>query len=155
MEEASTDPDAHEVESSQGHAEFALSDEKEAPADEPEQVDREEELSNLRIRQIAALRRGAYRSRSYCIVGVVALVVAAVKLITMTVRHVRYAGWQLRPAGYLCAAAAALMGAGFFAARALELTREVAKPLLVDPPEPPDFSTLSDGSQHAKHLEEM
>jgi hypothetical protein len=124
-------------------------------ADETDRADREAELSNLRIRQISALRRGAYRSRSYCIVGVVALTVAAVKLIIMTVHQVQFAGWQTRPVGYLLGAAAALMGAGFFAARAMELTREVAKPLLVDPPGPPDFSTLSDGSQQVKHLEEM
>ena len=38
-----------------------------APADLP---DAEAELSANRIRQIAALRRGAYRSRSYCIVAI-------------------------------------------------------------------------------------
>jgi hypothetical protein len=154
MEDASSDPALPAGESPAGSAEFVLSEPEEAdvPADPP---GREEELSNLRIRQIAALRRGAYRSRSYCIVGLVALAVAAVKLILMTVRHVHDPGQQLWSVGYLLAAAAALVGAAFFAGRALELTREVAKPLLVDPPVPPDFSTLSDGSQQARHLEEM
>ena len=37
--------------------------------------------------------------------------------------------------------------------QAVELTRELRMPVLPQPARPPDFSTLSDGSQHARNLE--
>jgi hypothetical protein len=115
----------------------------------------EAELNGSRIRQLSALRRGAYRSRSYCIVAASVLIVAAVKLATMTVRYLRHAGWQTRPIGYVFAIIAAAIGAGFFLHRIVELNRELRRPSLPEPTAPPDFSTLSDGSQHWKNLEEM
>src|SRR3712207_1710198 len=47
-----------------------------------------EELDGLRIRQVAALRRGAARARSYLVIGVIVCVVASVKLVLMTTDHV-------------------------------------------------------------------
>ncbi len=122
---------------------------------------REEELSGLRIRQLSALRRGAYRSRSYSIIAAVALGVACFKLLTIAVRHVRSTGWHSRPVGHLIAVGYAIaIGAGLMAIRFLwrrivEFTRELNRPTLIDPGVPPDFSTLSDGSQQWKNLEQM
>jgi hypothetical protein len=71
---------------------------------------REDELDGVRIRQLAALRRGAYRARSYAIIGSVACFVVVVQLVLMTVKNVRASGWGLYPIGYIqgaCAAAGA------------------------------------------------
>lgn len=124
------------------------------PSEDPP-TDTEAELSGLRIRQIAALRRGAYRTRSYCIVALFALLVAGIKLIIMTAHHVHEAGWGGRPIGYSIVAVAALAMAFHFAGKIAEITRELSQPMQTDPATPPDFSTLSDGSQHARNLEEI
>jgi hypothetical protein len=117
-------------------------------------------LNAARVRQLSALRRGAYRARSYCLVAVAACAVAEGQLVLMTVRHVRALGWGPRPLGYLCGIVAAMMAAAFVLRRAAELNRELRT--RTDPPaeaagapETPDFSTLSDGSHAWKNLEQM
>jgi hypothetical protein len=112
-------------------------------------------LDALRVRQLSAVRRGAYRTRSYCVIGLGVCAVAAVQLVVMAVRHVRAAGWEWRPVGYLCGVAAAMMAAAFLSRQVAELTRELRRPALAEPEAPPDLSTLSDGSQHWKNLENM
>jgi hypothetical protein len=124
-----------------------------APADE--------ELSGLRIRQIAALRRGAYRSRSYCIIGAATCLAAVINLALLIFHSIVDSRLALRPIGYLVLGsyvvliAVALWGVNYFVRRVIDLTRELGKTLLEEPADPPDFSTLSDGTQHVKHLEEM
>ena len=116
-----------------------------------------DELDGLRIRQLSALRRGAYRARSYAIIGAAAGFVVAVQLVIMTVAYVRAHGWGRWPTGYVLFAAAAVMMGCFFARRALEIHREIRTPVELPPPPPggPDFSTLSDGSQQWKNLEDI
>ena len=117
----------------------------------------EDELDGLRIRQLAALRRGAYRARSYALIGAVASVVVAIQLVLMTVAYVRARGWGLYPIGYVQAACVAALLGVYFGRRALALHREIQTParLPPEPPEGPDFSTLSDGSQQWKNLEDI
>jgi hypothetical protein len=120
------------------------------------QGDFAEELDGLRIRQVATLRRGAARARSYLVIGAAVSVVAAVKLVSMAVEYVRANGWGPSPVGYLMFAAAALLLAGYFGRRALEAHRELKTPPPLPPqPAEPDFSTLSDGSQRWKNLEDL
>lgn len=123
----------------------------------------ESELEALRIRHFSVLRRSAYRTRSYFIVGVVACLILAIQLVIWVVGDIRHgAGWRGRPIIYLLTAGAALVGAFEFwlhvarvqraidaevAARALE-ELEAAR-------HEPDFSMLSDGSHHARNLELM
>ena len=117
---------------------------------------RADELDGVRVRQIAALRRGAYRVRSYCVVAAAALVVVAVQLCVMAVAFVRAAGWGARPVGYVMFAGFALLAAGYFARRVLHLTRELRQSAVPTPPDrEPDFSTLSDGSQRWRNLEDV
>jgi hypothetical protein len=111
-------------------------------------------LNAARVRQLAALRRGAYRSRSYFFVAIAICVVAEGQLVLMTVRYVHAFGWQPRPVGYLSGVVAAMMAAAFLLRRAAELTRELrTRPTEAEAP--PDFSTLSDGSHAWKNLEQM
>lgn len=123
----------------------------EAPADE-----RADELDGLRIRQLSALRRGAYRARSYALIGVGACAVAGVQLLIMTVAYVRARGWGPYPTGYILGAAVAAMLAFHFGRRAMELHRETKTPAPLPPaPAEPDFSPLSDGSQQWKNLDDI
>jgi hypothetical protein len=122
---------------------------------EAAEEDDEDELSSLRIRQVSALRRGAYRARSYCVVILSGLLFSAVELAMMTLHNMRAGGERFLSAIYLAAGTLALIFSWKLFGRIVELTRELKQPLLTDPLEPPDFSTLSDGSQHARHLAEM
>src|SRR5215218_345915 len=54
----------------------------------PKPPEGERSLDGVRVRQLAAARRGAYRARSYFVIALGACVVAAAQLVLMTVRHV-------------------------------------------------------------------
>jgi hypothetical protein len=117
--------------------------------------DRASELDGLRIRQLATLRRTTYRSRSYAIIAAGACAVLAAQLLFMTVRQVLGSGWSARTVLYVLVALLAVWGAWFFIGRVIALHREARRSPLADPETPPDFSTLSDGSQRIKNLEEI
>jgi hypothetical protein len=115
-----------------------------------------DELDGLRIRQLSALRRGAYRARSYALIGVGACAVTGIQLLIMTVTHVRARGWGMYPTGYVLGACVAVMLASHFGRRVMELHREIKTPAPLPPaPAEPDFSRLSDGSQQWKNLEDI
>ena len=115
----------------------------------------EEELSALRIHQLAAGRRATYRARSYCLIATIVCVVCIVQLIWMTVQHIRKIGWTSRPMGYLLFILLAFVAAVHFARRSMELHREAKHSALSEPPSSPDFSTLDDGSKRWKNLEDV
>lgn len=115
-----------------------------------------QELDGLRIRQVSTLRRGTSRARSYLVIAVIVSAVASVQLVLMTIDYVAAGGWGLTPVGYLLFVGVLLMLAGYFGRRALELHRELQTPPPLPPVEgEPDFTTLSDGSQHWKNLEDI
>src|SRR5437763_15876747 len=92
------------------------------------------ELDGQKIRQFTALRRGAIRARSWCLIAATVCGVAAVQLIIKSVQNVRHTHtWGLRPTGFVLFAVAALMVAGYFLRRAKELKREIDKPMLEEP----------------------
>jgi hypothetical protein len=133
--------------------------ERQTPAPEEAEPTR---LNAVRVRQLSALRRSTYRIRSYYTVALGVCAVAIVQLALMTARHVRAAGWQLRPVGYVCGILAAAMAGAFFWRRMAALTRELHPPrgFPVGAGESqsgpqPDFSGLSDGSQTWTNLEQM
>lgn len=115
---------------------------------------REAELSELRISQVANLRRGAIRSRSWFIVGAVACVVAAIQFVYLAFEKYRM-GQRRGPIRDLLGAAALLILVPYFTGRVSKLGREIAESRLKDPTTPPDFSTLSDGSQRWTNLEQL
>ena len=112
-------------------------------------------LNSLRIRQLAAARRAAYRARSYSVIATAACVVMTGQLAWMTFRHVHASGWGKQPIGYVLFALLAVLGIGYFTLRAAELHREAKKSALSDPVAPPDFSTLDDGSKRVRNLEDV
>jgi hypothetical protein len=118
----------------------------------------EDELSALRIRQYTALRRGAFRARSYALIGAAACGFSGVLLLLIAVAHTAVRrGVGMIPLGCALASAAALALALHFARRMRELSREIATPAPLPPAPPggPDFSTLSDGSQRWKNLDDI
>jgi hypothetical protein len=100
-------------------------------------------------------RRTAIRTRTYFVAGAVACVTGAIELVIMTVTEVRAGGWHVRQAGFVLAGVVGVWGAVYFFRRAAYWGRESRAVTMPEPETPPDFSTLSDGSQHAKNLENL
>src|SRR5687767_9396529 len=114
---------------------------------DPPDAERDERLDALRIRQATVLRRSIYRSRAYAVIAAVACAAAAAQCGWLAVWHVRALGWGARPVAFGVLMMGAILGAVFFARRAAALNREAAATVRPAPDVPPDFSTLSDGSQ--------
>ena len=109
-------------------------------------------LSELRIRQMATLRRTAYRSRSYEIIGAIACIVMAMQSIWTLIRSHRFNVWTI---AFALTMILSVWGAIYCIRRAIAMNREAKRSTLPQPTMPPDFSTLSNGSQLAKNLEEI
>jgi len=115
-----------------------------------------EQLNSVRIQQLTTLRRGAIRSRSWYLIGTIVAYVAATELIFKTVQYVRYEyNWGLWPSVFVLGAIGSAMAGRFFLRRCIQFHQEIQMPMLDEPATPPDFSTLGDGSQHSRNLEEM
>jgi hypothetical protein len=124
--------------------------------DEPApDLDREEELSGVRILQLAAARRAAYRSRSYCVVGAIVCVVAVVEMVRMEVALLRAGSFDLWTATYLLVTILAAWGAIFLFRKAMALDREAKQSAMPPAPGEPDFGPLGDGSERWKKLEDV
>jgi hypothetical protein len=114
------------------------------------------ELDAMRIRQVSAGRRAAIRARSWLLIGVVGCLVGAGQCIWKARElHRREQHWGAAAIVLIVVAIALFPAAGFFARRWLAIGRELAQPLLDEPTTPPDFSTLGDGTQHWKKLEDV
>jgi hypothetical protein len=144
-----------------GHQEPA-EDHKDEAADEAVDdrdghADRADELDATRIHQFAALKKAAIRARSYALIGAVLAAVSAVKLVLLVIERVRAAGWGLMTIAYALLVCVTGMLAVHFVRRAVALHREASAPAPLPPVPPggPDISTLSDGSQRWKNLDEI
>jgi DNA-directed RNA polymerase subunit RPC12/RpoP len=135
-------------------ADSALNEEQDRDDDAAEEARREAELSELRISQVANLRRGAIRSRSWFIVGAVAGVVGAAQFIYFAIAKYR-TGQRAGPLRDLLCAVVLLAIVPYFTRRIRQLGHEIAESRLKDPIAPPDFSTLSDGSQRWTNLDQL
>lgn len=127
-----------------------IKDDEPAPLDEPDEAD----LSGQKIKQISSLRRGAYRTRSWLMIGAVSCIVGAAQLIYLAIQA-RRNGLRLTALGEVLTAVLSLFLGVYFSRRALEAHREIQQSRLEEPTTPPDFSTLSDGSQRWKNLQAM
>ena len=130
-----------------------LAQEEEAAARRAEE--RQSELDGLRMRHVIVTRRAAIRSRTYNVLGAAGCVMAAVKLGIIAVQQGRRAGWHAAQGALVVMAVAAVYFGWHFLQRARAWGRESRGSAMPEPETPPDFSTLSDGSQHARSLEEL
>ena len=110
----------------------------------------------MRVHELARVRRAFIRARSWLVVGMVACVTVAGEFIQKTAQALRaQRALTARSALFVASTVIALFVALYFGRRAVAISRELARPLLDEPTTPPDFSTLSDGSQHWKNLDKM
>jgi hypothetical protein len=114
-----------------------------------------QELDAMRIRRVAKARQTALRSASHCLIAAGACAVAVVDLLWRAARRVFVYEECLRPLLYVLAAGALAWICVRFTAKAAQLRRLAREKSLSEPLIPPDFSTLSDGSQFAKNLEQI
>lgn len=116
---------------------------------------KDDELDGSRIRQIASLRRAAYRSRSYCVIATGGCIVGAAELLYDAAPLFHAGRGIVQPVLYLLGGVALLGLGGYFARWVMVFHRESkavpANELLA----PPDFSNLNDGRQIAKNLENL
>ncbi|HEX4053493.1 MAG TPA: hypothetical protein VHX86_04440 [Tepidisphaeraceae bacterium] len=118
----------------------------------------DDHLNPIRIRQMAALRRAAIRSRSYCVIALGGCIVTAADFIFFGVRRLRSHPNTLGiliAVVYFFAAVALLILTRYCVHLALRFHREANQSALPPPVAPPDFSTLQDGSQVVKDLEDI
>jgi hypothetical protein len=120
------------------------------------QEEAEAQMDAMRVHALARGRRATIRVRSWLIVATVGCIAIAGELIRKSVVALHALGrLSSRTVIFFIFAAASLLAAAWLGRRAMAITRELAKPLLDEPETPPDFSTLSDGSQHWKNLDQM
>jgi hypothetical protein len=132
-----------------------------ADADAP--VSTDQEISALRIKQFATLRRTAYRTRSYFIIGALGCLWVTIPLVIAIVSNFREQHqWTMWVSLYVTLGLVALIGAFKFAMKAVETQRGIEADIRAREAEEleaakvePDLSALSDGTQYAKLLERM
>jgi hypothetical protein len=122
---------------------------------EPGVVSADAELDGQRIRKFAAVRRAAYRSRSYCVIAIGGCAVGAIELVYHAILGFGGGRGMVRTAAYVIVAIGLLWMAKHFAALAGHYHREAKQSALPPPTAPPDFGPLGDGSQIVRDLERM
>jgi hypothetical protein len=121
-----------------------------------ESFDREFEISKLRIEQFAALRRGAIRSRSWWVITQIACLFIVLDALGQIYVYVAtWRRWGIGPTVGLLVIIGAVALAIHGRRRAREFQKEIETSALSDPTEPPDFSTLGDGSDLLKNFEDI
>jgi predicted RNA-binding Zn-ribbon protein involved in translation (DUF1610 family) len=123
--------------------------------DSQDQQFSEQELEEINIRRIVRERRAMIRTRSYYLVGLVACAVMALQFAINAGMLIRDRGFSRRATMWLLLIVAAVILGLDMLKRIRTVNAEMAKPLLEEPKAPPDFTALSDGSQHAKNLEKL
>jgi DNA-directed RNA polymerase subunit RPC12/RpoP len=113
------------------------------------------ELDSLRMRHMVVTRRTAMRSRTYNLLGAAACLMGAIKLGIETVKEFRATGFHVHQVAAVLVALIALFAVRFFLKRAAHWARQSQGSKIPDPETPPDFTPLSDGSQHARNLEDL
>jgi hypothetical protein len=120
---------------------------------------RSHDLDANRIRKLAILRRAADRAASYLMIGLVACIVCAAELI-----YDAWWRWDNRGVGmrgivlvaaYLLFGIVLLRAALMFYRLARSARERAARSMLTEPGTEPDFSTLQDGSQRVRDLENL
>lgn len=115
------------------------------------------ELDGVRIRQLSQARRATYRSRSFCLIGAMACLIGVIELSIHLARTL--ARHEVDWTTGVVVVLDVLMGWAslMLFGKARYFHEEARRSSLSPPPpdHPPDFSTLSDGSQKWKDLENI
>lgn len=145
--------------------EFAISrlpeeDDPEARARaEDELAARERELDAMRIRQLSTSRRAAIRAQGYWMVGICGCIGGLLLIVFDAVKYAQSKGAARLSVFFVVRSVVGgvglIWGAIYFFRRWRLVGAELRKSALVEPTTPPDFSTLSDGTQQVKYLEDV
>jgi hypothetical protein len=111
------------------------------------------ELSGDTITRIVRGRRAAIRMRTYYLVGAVACLMAALQLTLSAILGIRANPLQATP--FLASAVLFGLIARVLIRKVQALGREIRTTTIPEPTRPPDFSSLSDGSQFATNLDKL
>lgn len=114
----------------------------------------EDELEEAKILRVVRERRAQVRTRGYYLVLMLACWVMAGQLAWVAVSALRLKGFHVLALGHFAAAAALLLLGWAMRRRAAAMAQKIRGSALPEPQKPPDFTGLSDGSQHAKNLED-
>lgn len=132
---------------------FTVIDDEE-PADS--QRRRRDELDRMHMRHVAQLRRSAVRSRTYMLVLLIGCLAGIGQLIYLCYKFFqKHHNLDLQHWGYIGLALLLARLAVRFWRRAQYFETESHRTELAEPAAPPDFSTLSDGSQYWKNLDQL
>lgn len=123
--------------------------------DEEKHAAATQELSDRRIRLIAMERRALYRSRSWGVILAGVCAVASAQLLIFVLADLRRQNARAVTGLYTIGIPLLLLGVWFFAKKAADFHALAKRTHLTEPDHAPDFSPLSDGSQHVKNLEAM
>jgi hypothetical protein len=138
---------------SEEHSHLAVVDDTAPPVEGalPDEV-----FNRNRIAMLAALRRGAIRTRGLWIlslgIGIVGTLdgVRRAAIYVLVLHH-----WGIWPTIDVVVSLLALRGAFYCRFRARQLKLEIDHSAIPEPTTPPDFTTLSDGSNRWKDLENI
>lgn len=119
------------------------------------QIQHEHDLEGQRIQQIVRARRALVRTRGWCITSALACLILAVQQIIWLLAALARGPWNAQQTARLSLAVVLLAVAAILHPRISRLSSELHHKSLPDPLTPPDFSPLSDGSQHARNLESL
>jgi hypothetical protein len=116
---------------------------------------RSDELDADRIDRIARMRQALGRSRSHAVALALITAVLAAQLLFNLVRHLLAQGLTGRAALFALGATLLATITTIAIRRARAISRELRQPLHHPPPQQPDFSTLSNGTQRWQNLDRM
>ena len=122
-----------------------------SPAIDDAMAGDDEHLSGLRIRAVSAEKQALYRHRSYMLVLAGTCAVGAVQCVWLAVHR----AMSLRQVSYVLVAVVLTWLCRKFFMHAQRYRQEAERTLLENPDTTPDFSTLSNGQQFARHLDEL
>lgn len=126
-----------------------------ADAQSEDPAGQEAELDGLRIRTITRMRRSITRGRAYYLLAALGLLAGGAQFGLMAGRQIWVYGWDW----WLVPQTAGAVACGLLAVQcwlqARRLARQAVAPSPTPAASPPDFSTLSDGRQHAENLKRI
>jgi transcription elongation factor Elf1 len=129
-------------------AEMSEQDRAELERMEADRREREDRLVDIHENKVLLERRSLARVRTYAIVALVLLVVISIQLAGRSwLVYERYGVFPMKFQAFVVVSVLCWPLAWLCVRKIRAINAELRKPLLQDPETPPDFSTLSDGSQ--------